>query len=129
MGAARSEYRRPRVEIRVLSAASVKQRSRRCSSPELPVRWRADNGELALAFPPFFASCRRDTAVSAIRAVYPDADIKIERLDEYPVQVVIKEATTGRELWKGGQRRLFRKYAADRARSIEEIQQALKALA
>lgn len=55
----------------------------------------------------------------------PDADLVIKCLDDYPVKVKISDLESGKVVWEAPQRRLFRKYAADRAKAIEEIKGAL----
>ncbi len=69
----------------------------------------------------------RDTAVAAVKASgIANLEITTKELDEYPVKVSISVPSSGEVLWSGPQRRLFRKYAADREASIAEITAAVK---
>lgn len=63
-----------------------------------------------------------------MRAVWPRAPLEIKCLDDYPVRVKLVEQTTGRVLFDQPQRNLFRKYAGERAKSIEAIQAACREL-
>lgn len=57
----------------------------------------------------------------------PNAQVVAERVDEYPVmvQVFVVVAGVRQLLWEGSQRALFKKYAAKRAESMEEIKAAV----
>lgn len=65
----------------------------------------------------------RDTAVGAIRSVFPSAEINVNCVDVYPIKVVI-EAKVGKtkvKIWEGRQQDLFRKYSSKRSTSIQQI--------
>ena len=92
------------------------------------------------------------TARDAVKAVFPDAEIIQNRIDQYPVKVVIKAELNGAkmDIWSGRQQastsqsylengktsnlshivrqNLFRKYAEKRRSSIAEIQSNLEDL-
>ena len=64
--------------------------------------------------------------MQAIRAVAgKDADIKSVASDEYPITVTVRTGD-GHVLWKDSQKKLFRKYGADRELSIVQIQKAVQ---
>ena len=69
----------------------------------------------------------RDTAVAAVKAVFPNANITINKLNSYPIKVSIV-AADGSIVWEGSQKKLFKKYKADRTKSIAEIKAGLEAL-
>jgi hypothetical protein len=55
-----------------------------------------------------------------------DAKVQVQAVDEYPVEVDVKDARTGAVLWHGSQKRLFRKYAREREVAIAEIEAAVR---
>lgn len=65
-----------------------------------------------------------------MKDIFPGAEIIENRIDEYPVKVVIKAELNGAkmDIWSGRQQNLFRKYAAKRRESIAEIQANLNDL-
>ncbi len=65
-----------------------------------------------------------------MKTVFPKATIVENRIDEYPVKVVIKAEVDGAtmDVWSGRQQNLFRKYADKRRSSIAEIQANLNDL-
>ncbi len=71
-----------------------------------------------------------DTARSAILAVYPDADVIGNQVDEYPIKVKIFNGSGGKKelLWESDQRNLFRKYSDRRQESINAIKNVMKKL-
>ena len=70
------------------------------------------------------------TARDAVLAVFPQATIIENRVDEYPIKVEIKaQVKSGLiNVWSGRQQNLFRKYADKRQSSISEIQANLEDL-
>jgi hypothetical protein len=70
----------------------------------------------------------RDTAVAAIKAVFPNASIEINRKNSYPIQVSIVNNSTDEVIWKGSQKNLFKKYNAKRTKAISEIKAGLEKL-
>ena len=66
--------------------------------------------------------------MEAIKSVLKDAEVTATGCDDWPVVVTIKTAE-GQTVWTGAQRRLFRKYAGERSKAINEIQEAVKKLA
>jgi len=64
--------------------------------------------------------------------VFPDSRIVENRVDKYPIQVVVEAKVDGSqkrmEVWKGRQQDLFRKYAAKRSKAIEDIKSNLQIL-
>lgn len=65
-----------------------------------------------------------------MKDIFPGADIVENRIDAYPVKVVIKAEFNGAKMdvWSGRQQNLFRKYADKRRASIAEIQANLNDL-
>jgi hypothetical protein len=66
--------------------------------------------------------------MQAVSDVFPDAEVSAHCIDKYPVRVRV-EAKMGAsrvKIWKGDQRNLFRKYAAQRTKSIKEIKEGLE---
>lgn len=72
----------------------------------------------------------RDTAISCVRTVFPDADITANCVDVYPVKVIIEANAGGTtiKVWEGRQQDLFRKYASKRKKAQEIIIQNLQEL-
>jgi hypothetical protein len=71
------------------------------------------------------------TAKDTILSVYPDAKVLNNCVNSYPIKVKIsKVADSGQEveLYSTDQRNLFKKYAAKRATSIQEIKRAISAI-
>lgn len=66
------------------------------------------------------------TARDAVKAVFPDAKIIENRVDEYPIKVDVSVRIQGEmtTIWSGSQKNLFRKYGAARTKSIQEIKQS-----
>ena len=60
--------------------------------------------------------------MAAVRRVFPDIDIRTEPSDDYPIKVEV--VLNGKIVWSGDQRKLFRKNAQQRERSIGEIEAA-----
>lgn len=69
----------------------------------------------------------RDTAVQAVREVFPDATVTPKVLDSYPIQVQVDAHMGGTavRIWEGSQKDLFRKNRDRRDRSIEAIKNSL----
>ena len=67
-----------------------------------------------------------NTAISAIRDVIPNADVKGVGKDSYPIEVKVK-SPDGKVIWSDKQRKLFKKYPHDRLNSIEGIRSAVQA--
>lgn len=64
-------------------------------------------------------------------AVFPKATVIENRIDDYPIKVVIQAELKNHgsiDVWSGRQQNLFRKYADTRRSSISEIQANLKDL-
>jgi hypothetical protein len=53
-------------------------------------------------------------------------NVQTAGVDDYPVVVNITDVDSGTVIWSGSQRRLFRKYASDRAAAIVEIESAVR---
>jgi len=70
----------------------------------------------------------RDTAVAAVRAIFPDAEIEIVRSSSYPIMVSIVDNSSEEIVWKGSQKNLFSKYASKRKTAIKEIKANLEKL-
>ena len=70
----------------------------------------------------------RDTAVEAVRSVFPDAKITPRCSDKYPIKVTVEAhiGATKLKIWTGRQQDLFRKYASKRSQSIAAIVSALE---
>ena len=66
--------------------------------------------------------------MEAIKSVLPNAEVNATGCNDWPVVVTIKTAA-GDTVWTGAQRRLFRKYGAERSKAIKEIQEAVKNIA
>ena len=69
----------------------------------------------------------RDTAVRAVRDIFPNANITPKVLDSYPVEVKIEAIFGGTHItiWEGSQKDLFRKNGAKRTQTIEAIKNNL----
>mmetsp|Transcript_28872 Transcript_28872/g.73692 ORF Transcript_28872/g.73692 Transcript_28872/m.73692 type:complete len:84 (-) Transcript_28872:587-838(-) len=70
-----------------------------------------------------------NAAKEAVLRVFPDADIKAQGSDDYPITVTVTHLGTNAVLWRGDQRSLFRKNAPRRAQSQLEIAASCKSLA
>ena len=74
----------------------------------------------------------RDTAMQSVRDIFPSAKITPNCVDKYPVRVMIDAklgaGATSVRVWDGDQRMLFRKYAAKRKQSQDEIKANLEML-
>ena len=68
--------------------------------------------------------------MQAVSDVFPDVKVSANCIDEYPVRVKVeaKMGTSRVKVWEGDQRNLFRKYAAQRKKSIKEIKEGLEML-
>jgi hypothetical protein len=64
------------------------------------------------------------TAANAIKEVHPDAKVVGKGSDNYPIVVTILNEN-GKKLWTSDQRNLFKRLPTQRAKSIEEIKQAV----
>jgi hypothetical protein len=62
--------------------------------------------------------------------VFPGSEIVQNRVDKYPIQVIVTANIDGRkmEVWKGRQQNLFRKYHDARNKSMQEIKANLRIL-
>ena len=69
--------------------------------------------------------------MNAVKSVFPNAGITINKLDEYPIKVSIlfKNGASEIKIWEGSQKKLFSKYRADRTASIAKIKSSLEELA
>ena len=63
-------------------------------------------------------------ASDVVKGVFPDASVEARPEDTYPVRVSIQDVRTGKVIWKGDQRDLFKKYGH---RAVPEIREALLA--
>jgi hypothetical protein len=64
-----------------------------------------------------------------VKEIFPGSKIKQNQTDNYPTRVTVSAVLDGKEtidIWSGPQRDLFRKYAAQRTKSIQAIQANLK---
>lgn len=68
--------------------------------------------------------------MSSVKSVFPNAQVTPNRIDSYPIRVKIEAHDNGKTqtIWEGDQRNLFRKYASQRNKSIEEMVKNLNAL-
>eukprot|EP01084_Bolivina_argentea_P194659 334026_1 len=71
-----------------------------------------------------------NTARDAIMEVHPSANIIKNRVDTYPIQVIVSrvegEGEGDTELFRSDQRDLFRKYGSRRTTSIDKIKRAVQ---
>lgn len=65
-----------------------------------------------------------NTALTALRKVYPDAPVVENRIDKYPIRVTI--SADSQKIWSGHQRDLFSKYASKRTQAMADIEASLK---
>lgn len=58
-----------------------------------------------------------------MRKVFPKASVRTQQLRTYPIEVTVSAVGGGAStvLWSGSQRKLFRKYASDRVKSMKQI--------
>ncbi len=63
--------------------------------------------------------------MAAIKNGCPGATVTTKVSDSYPVAVSVS-SSSGSVLWTGPQRRLFRKYAAEREKAMAEIAEAVR---
>jgi hypothetical protein len=65
-----------------------------------------------------------------VKSVFPSAQIVENRVDKYPIKVIISAEIGGQkmEVWSGRQQDLFRKNASQRSKSIQMITSSLKDL-
>ncbi len=68
--------------------------------------------------------------MQCVKDVFPDAPVTANCVNEYPVRVQVdaKMGGTKVRVWEGDQRNLFRKYAAQRTKSIKDIKGNLEML-
>ncbi|KAL7498583.1 hypothetical protein ACHAWT_010118 [Skeletonema menzelii] len=61
--------------------------------------------------------------MSSIKSVFPNAQITPNCINSYPIRVKIEAHENGntQTIWQGDQRNLFRKYASQRQKAIEEM--------
>jgi len=71
-----------------------------------------------------------NSAAECVRAVFPGCKIIENRVDVYPVKVIVTAELGGRgrpmEIWSGRQQNLFSKYASKRSTSMTQIKENLK---
>ena len=65
-----------------------------------------------------------NAAKEAVLSVLPDAAIRMDRTNDYPIAVSVRDDKTNQELWAASQKKLFRKYAKDRTASQTQIADA-----
>ena len=72
----------------------------------------------------------RDTAISCVKTVFPDAQVTANCVDVYPVKVIVEANAGGTKVkvWEGRQQDLFRKYASKRKKTREIIINSLNEL-
>ena len=65
--------------------------------------------------------------MSCIQEVFPDAKITPNGTNNYPITVTITGDVGGQKMkiWSGSQRNLFRKYATQREKSMQEMKRNL----
>jgi hypothetical protein len=63
------------------------------------------------------------TAADCVSKVFPGCDITPNRTDKYPIRVSVTANVGGSKIdvWSGSQRDLFRKYASNRLKAIQQI--------
>jgi hypothetical protein len=68
--------------------------------------------------------------MAAVRGVFPQATMVENRVDVYPIQVIIRAEIKGQTMtvFQCPQQDLFRKYAARRTKAIQDITDALQDL-
>lgn len=72
-----------------------------------------------------------NSASACVQEVFPGCDIANDRVDAYPIQVLVTAHVDGRPpvvVWKGRQQSLFRKYPDVRTQTMEEIKAKLQSL-
>ena len=71
-----------------------------------------------------------NTAATCVRTVFPGAEIIQDRVDVYPIRVIVTAHLNGKnmEVWSGRQQSLFSKYYTEREKSMAEIIELLKGL-
>jgi hypothetical protein len=68
--------------------------------------------------------------MQCVKDAFPDAKVTPNCVDKYPVRVMIDANMGGTKVrvWEGDQRNLFRKYAAQRKKSVKDINDNLEML-
>ena len=73
-----------------------------------------------------------NSALTALRKVFPDADVVENCVDKYPIRVIVTaqkdSSPPGKnptEIWSGRQQDLFSKYASKRKKAMEAIENNL----
>ena len=72
------------------------------------------------------------TAMQAVKDVFPDAEVTPHGVNKYPIKVIITANSSDgnkTKVWSGRQQDLFRKNASKRTQTIEEIKKNLMAMA
>ena len=64
-----------------------------------------------------------NTALTALRKVYPDAPVVENRIDKYPIRVTI--SAENQKIWSRRQQDLFSKYASKRKQAMADIEASL----
>ena len=66
--------------------------------------------------------------MNAVRSVIPSAHVSVAPGDGWPIKVTVTHDFDGQVVWEGAQRRLFRKYARERDKAVQEIKAGVAAL-
>eukprot|EP00565_Helicotheca_tamesis_P009216 CAMPEP_0185732928 /NCGR_PEP_ID=MMETSP1171-20130828/17961_1 /TAXON_ID=374046 /ORGANISM="Helicotheca tamensis, Strain CCMP826" /LENGTH=83 /DNA_ID=CAMNT_0028402535 /DNA_START=136 /DNA_END=386 /DNA_ORIENTATION=+ len=68
--------------------------------------------------------------VVAVEEVFPGSKITANRVDEYPIRVIVTAQVGGTKIkvWEGRQQSLFRKNWSQRERSMQEMKMNLEDL-
>jgi len=66
-----------------------------------------------------------NTALTALRRVFPDADLIENCVNKFPIRVVIS-AENYEKIWAGPQQDLFSKYADRRTEAMADIEASLE---
>lgn len=66
-----------------------------------------------------------NTALTALRRVFPDAPVIENCVDKYPIRVIVA-AENYQNIWSGRQQDLFSKYATKRTAAMADIETALQ---
>ena len=67
----------------------------------------------------------RDSAIAAIKEVFPDAVVDAKCSDEYPIRLDVV-SPNGSVLWSGSQKHLFRKRGQERIDTMKIISNAVR---
>lgn len=100
-----------------LESCDFKKKSTAIHNPFNYVQWQSRNWD--------GGKQEYNTALTALRRVYPNATVIENCVDKYPIRVIVA-ADNHKKIWSGRQQDLFSKYASKRITAMGDIEAALQ---